>query len=155
MTSPDLPSQTIAAQLGNCAYNLRQIGPCDAMVVRDWDRILGLMEAAERALSAERTARETAERRERLAATSLLAEREARIAATAKLSAAERKIERLRAGMLALIPDIIREVAELPDRTSPDYNGEHMIVDAQELTTILRGAFEDLIDAALTQDTQS
>lgn len=37
------------------------------------------------------------------------------------------------------ISDIVREVAELPDRTSPDDQPEMMLVTAAELTAILAG----------------
>jgi len=38
---------------------------------------------------------------------------------------------------------VCREVAELPDRTSPGYDGDVMLVTAEELATILRNIPDD------------
>lgn len=42
-----------------------------------------------------------------------------------------------------VVTAIVRDVAELPNRTSPDYNGDMMIVSASELASIVRGQFID------------
>lgn len=42
---------------------------------------------------------------------------------------------------------ICREVAELPDRTSPDDNADFMLVTAEELSSILAEAFAEIREA--------
>lgn len=54
--------------------------------------------------------------------------------------------------MSAIIDDIIRDVSELPDRTSPDNQPDMMLVSADELHTIIDHRLRRLYPVDLTPD---
>ncbi len=52
------------------------------------------------------------------------------------------------AEVAALVAGIVRDVAELGDRTSPEDRPDMMLVTAEELTNIVTGALEAMLDPA-------